>query len=136
MKKLITLILVFVTLFAGGLDVVAKTPAKKRSSSSSAVKFSHYYDGYPDVNGHTYTTSIQGLKCTLTFGSFYGLDEAVEIKASYKGQWEKEYEGYSYEGDGEIFFYMSGVPCHLEISDDGKKLVNMENEDIVFKLVK
>lgn len=108
MKKIITIFMLVMAIIVGSATADAKT-TKKRAASSPAVKFETLYDGYPDVGGHIYTTSFDGIKMTVKFGPYSPSNGFVEITASYKGQWEKEQNNWYYEGDGIVMFYMGGV---------------------------
>lgn len=137
MKKLITICLLVITLLVGGMTADAKTSKKKSSSSaSSSVKFGQLYDGYPDIGGHTYTGTLQGYKLTVKFGPYSSSNGIVDIKVSYKGQWEEEINNWYYEGGGVIMFYMDGgVPCYYEIRNGGKELYN-EDANLTLKVTK
>lgn len=135
MKKVFTLMVLLMAALIGAGTIDAKT-TKKKSSSSSSVSFGEFYDGYPNINGHTYSGTIQGYKLTVAFSDFNGRMGEVDIKASYRGQWERELNNWYYEGDGIIMFYMDGGnPVYFEVTNGGKSLYN-EESGISLKLVK
>ena len=137
MKRILTILMLVVTLLAAGATAEAKTTKKKSSSSAaSSVKFGQLYDGYPDVGGHTYTGTFQGIKLTVRFGPYSPYNGTVYIKASYKGEWEEEINNWYYEGDGIVMFYINGgSPFYCEIGNDGKTLYNAEM-DLTLKVTK
>lgn len=138
MKRIVTILMLAVAIIVGCGSVDAKTTKKSGSKTSSSIKFSEMYDGYPDIGGHTYSGSIQGLKVTLKFeplqpGSPNGF---YTIRASYRGQWEEEINNWYYEGDGDIMVYMDGgTPVYFQIRNGGKELYN-EDANYTLKATK
>ena len=129
MKKLVAILLLFMTIMSFGFTVNAKTTSKKAgSSTSSSIKFGQMPDGYPDIGGHTYSGTLQGIKLTVKFEPLNGGNMGyVYIKATYRGQTEEEYNCWYYEGGGEIMFYMDGgADCYYQIRNGGKELYNRE----------
>lgn len=114
--------MLIVALVAGGITADAKK-SKSKSSSGASVKFGTFYDGYPDIGGHTYTGSMQGVKFTVKFHPYTGTNSVVDIKASKGGYWEEEINNWYYKGNGMIMFYLNGgEPCYYEIRNDGREL--------------
>lgn len=124
MKKVFAILILSVVVLTGALTAEAKTPTKKKSTTTTtAIKFGTMYDGYADVGGHTYVTTIQGVKFTVKFGPYTGSNSEIHIKATYGGQTEQEINNWYYEGDGEIMFYMNvGDPVYLKITNGGREL--------------
>lgn len=127
MKRIVTILMLAVAILVGGASVEAKT-TKKSGKSSSSIKFTEMYDGYPNIGGHTYTGTLQGMKATLKFDPITGGSNGFySIRASYKGQWEEEINNWYYEGNGTIMLYMDGgTPVYFEIRNGGKELYNSE----------
>lgn len=124
MKKVIAIMMLALAVLIGGVSAEAKTPTKKKSkSTTSAIKFGTMYDGYPDVGGHTYTTTLQGAKFQVRFGPYTGSNSVVYLKATYRGHTEEEINNWYYEGNGIIMFYMNaGEPVYFQITNGGKEL--------------
>lgn len=128
MKKLVAILMLCMAILGTGLSADAKTASKKSgSSANSGIKFGQMYDGYPNIGGHTYSGTLQGIKMTVKFEPLNGDMGYVHIKATYRGQSEEEYNCWYYEGRGEIMFYMDGgSECYYQIRDGGKELYNSE----------
>lgn len=138
MKKVTLILMIMFSLIAGGISTEAKTTKKKASSSAaSTVKFKETYDGYADVGGHTYSGKIEGYTLTVKFSPLNGSPNGeVDIKMTYKGNWEREINNWYYEGGGVIMFYMNGgADCYFQIKNGGKELVNPQS-GLTLKLVK
>lgn len=138
MKRFTLIIMLLLSIIAGGASLEAKTTKKKSSSKvATTAKFGQTYDGYADIGGHTYRGSADGGTLTLKFSPLNGSPNGmVDIKASYRGQTEREINNWYYEGNGLIMFYMSGgTECYFKIRNDGKELYN-STSGFVLKLVK
>ena len=124
MKKAIALLMLAMAILIGGVSADAKTTKKKsKSTTSSSIKFGTLPDGYPDIGGHTYTTTLQGAKFEVKFGPYTGSNSTVYLKATYRGQTEEEINNWYYEGGGIIMFYMNvGDPAYFQITNGGKEL--------------
>lgn len=129
MKKIL-LIIMAVVLSMGGASLEAKTTSKKRSSNSShsasAAKITERFDdGYPNIIGHTYSKTEEGVKMVLTF---VNEDEAT-LKVSkgsqsqaYTTEWEYFGDGFlvvfSIDGSDEIVLYIGDEGRNLYLVDD------------------
>lgn len=136
MKRIVTLLTAIVLILGGmslSADAKKKTSSSSRGTSTASVKFPMYEDGYPDISGHTYSTTTDGSKVTITFGR----DGFATMKEIYKGKSGSIKCYWSYQGDGVISTFTNDASMSVEfyILDDGKSLL-MDEDDIVFKLVK
>ena len=137
MKKIFSILMLITVLLVGGMTSEAKTSkSSKKSSSSASVTFTTMPDGYPNIGGHTYSGNLEGVKFKVYFEPLSGPSGVVDVKVSYKGNWEEEINNWYYEGDGEIMFYLDGgTPCYFQIRNGGKELYN-EMANFTLKVIK
>lgn len=142
MKKTLSIIILALTVIIGGATSEAKTTSKKSSSSSAPAITAKFSDGHPNIVGHSYTKTEQGVKMVLTFNSMY---EAT-LKLSKGNQSESFTTDWEYEGDGflvvEAIDGSYGNGLVLFIGDNGRKLYLSDDYGDVqwnygpFKLIK
>lgn len=132
MKRIVTLLTAIVLIFGGmSLSMDAKKKSSSRGTSTANVKFPMYEDGYADVSGHTYSTTTDGSKVTITFGR----DGFATMKETYKGKSGSVKFYWSYQGNGVIALDDGSMTIDFYIQDDGKSVL-MDEDDVIFKLVK
>ena len=123
MKKIIVIMMLAVAMLAGSASAEAKTTkksSKSKTSQSAAGISAKFDDGYPNIIGHTYSKTEEGIKMTL---SFKNADEAVLTLSKGKLK-EDNLVAWEYYGDGLLVVYSIDqtdvIP--LYIGDNGKKL--------------
>ena len=128
MKKLVSILVLAVTLLFGSFSTDAKTTKKsskaKTTQTSKSVSKNAY--GYADPSGHTYQGSNQGVKITITINKRVNGVSSATISTSNGNS--ASYGWYQSENN------LSLGSLHFRISDDGKMLIG-EN-GIEYKLIK
>lgn len=141
MKKLLTICLMAVCLAIGGTSLEAKTTKKSSSrASTSAGITKKLADGTPDITGHTYVMTDQGIKTTARFRN----DGYVSMNFSNGKRSENLTFYWSYQGGNKIAIFADdgSDSLLLYISDDGKKIYaindwyEIDEDTPPFKLVK
>ena len=124
MKKIL-LIIMAVVLSMGGASLEAKTKSKKGKSSSShsasAAKITERFDdGYPNIIGHTYSKTEEGVKMVVTFIN----DDEATMKLSRGSQSVNVPTEWEYQGDGLLILVSSDGSDEIlmYIADEGRKL--------------
>lgn len=134
-SKLLIINLILAIFTIAPLGANAKTPAKSRSTTTTAAapKITYYEDGCPTPSGHTYSaTTDSGKKMTATFNT-NGRATLATGKESVTGNWE-------YMG-GNVFTISSSAydVVFFIMNNDGKTLVYVDqngNPIAYFKLIK
>ena len=129
MKRVLTVILLALTILVGGTVAEAKTPKKKAKSTSQSTKaitVNNNEYGYPDPLGHTYKVVNNGFTFIIAFDSPYSATFDVKYGR------DRKIEAYGWSQEGDII-YMSDTYFH--ISPDGKQLTDVPSS-LVLKIIK
>ena len=122
MKKTITIMMLAIALIAGCGAMEAKTTKKSSSkkSTTAAAITEKFMDGYPNVIGHTYTKTEEGIKITVSFKN----SREATLTLSKGKLSESHTVGWEYLGDGVLTVSSpdNSDEIVLFIGDSGRKL--------------
>lgn len=122
MKKKLTILMMAIALIAGSFCMDAKTTRKSSSKKATpaATVTGKFQDGYPNVTGHTYTKTEEGVKMVVSFKN--GNEATLTLS---QGKVSESYDVYwEYLGDGFVFLNSPDGTQEIVmfISDSGKSL--------------